>query len=80
MIWLICMRAMREATGCAEIDQPQAHPAHEILVIKHADDVLGAALRIVNRDAGVLAFDHAVQGFVEGEIARAEKKYRAARP
>jgi len=30
--------------------------------------VLGAALRVVDGDARVLAFDNAIQGFVEGEI------------
>ena len=54
--------------GLAQVDQPQTHPADQLLVIKDADDVLGAALRIVDRDAGVLAFDYAVEGFVERQI------------
>ena len=39
--------------------------------------MLGAALRIVDRDAGVLAFDHAGQGFVEREVAGQGKNVRA---
>ena len=63
--------------GLSEIAEPQAHPAHEVFVIKHTDDVLGTALRVVDRDAGVLAFDHAGQGFVEQEIGGKRKNIRA---
>ena len=71
---------MRVDVDLAEIAEAQAHPAHEIFVIEHADNVLGAALRVVDRDARVLAFDHAGQSFVEHGGRRAAKKCRGARP
>ena len=77
MIWPICMREMRVDGGLAEIAQAQAHPAHQVFVIEHADDVLGAALRIVDRDARVLAFDHAGQGFVELQVGGQRKNVGA---
>src|ERR1700691_1903568 len=57
----------------AEIDEAEAHPADEFLVIKDADDVFGATLRVVNRDTRVLPFDDAVEGFIEGEVGGQRK-------
>src|SRR5580693_7752832 len=54
--------------GLSEIDQPQPYPADQLFVIEDADDVLGAALRVVDGDARVLAFDHAVEGLVKREV------------
>ncbi len=71
---------MRDGQRLAKIDQAKPNPANELFVIKNADDVFGAALRIVNRDARVLAFDHAVEGFIEREIGGQGKNIRDGRP
>ena len=44
--------------GCWEGSQPQARPAHQILGVKHANNMFRAALRIVDRDARMLLLDH----------------------
>src|SRR5580700_11659499 len=54
--------------GLAKIAEAQTHPAHEVFVVEHADNVFGAALRIIDRDARVLAFNHAGQGFIELQV------------
>ena len=48
--------------------QTEAHPAHEIFGVKDADDVLGAARRVVDGDAGVLLVDDAGESLVEREV------------
>ena len=48
--------------------QTQARPAHEVFGVKHSDNVFGAALRIIDRNARVLIVDHARQRFVEREV------------
>src|ERR1700722_13547013 len=62
--------------GLAKIHQLEPHPADELLVIKNANNVFRPALRIVNRNARMLAFDHAVQRFVEREIGGQGKNIR----
>src|SRR5579864_153597 len=59
--------------GLAEIAEAQAHPAHEVLVVKHPHDVFRTALRIVDRNARVLSFDDAYQGIVEHQVGRQRK-------
>ena len=56
-----------------EIAEAQPHPAHEVFVVEHADNVLRAALRIVDRNARVLAFDHACQSLVELQVGGQRK-------
>src|SRR5579872_211860 len=63
--------------GLAQVAQAKAHPAHQVFVIKHSDNVLGTALRIVNRDARVLSFDHAHEGLVEHKVGGQRKNIRA---
>src|ERR1700728_2003379 len=67
-----------DARGCglAEIAEAQAHPAHEVFVIKHADDVFRTALRVEDRDARVLAFHHASQRVVEQKVSWQRKNIR----
>ena len=43
--------------GQSRIGSAEAHPAHQIFGIEHADDMFGAALRIVDRNPGVLLID-----------------------
>ena len=65
----------RDAHGerLAKIDQPKPNPTDQLLVIQYSHNMFRPALRIVNRDAGVLPFHHAVQGFIEHEIGRQGK-------
>src|SRR2546430_8709337 len=47
----------------------QAGPTHQVLGVKHSDDVFRATLRIIDRNTRVLLFDHPSQGFLQGEVA-----------
>jgi len=80
MMWTTWVREMRVARGWPRLTRRKPHPADKLFVVKDADDVLGAALRVVDGDARVLAFDNAIQGFVEGEIGGQGKKYPDGRP
>ena len=61
--------AHRERYGRLDVlVNAEAHPAHEIFGVEDSDDVFGAALRIVDGDAGVLLVDDAGQGIVEVEV------------
>ena len=66
--------------GRGAASQAIAHPAHEVLGIEHADDVLGAALRIIDRDARVLLVDHLFEGLLEGHVAGQGEDVAAAEP
>ncbi len=59
---------LRDAGSCRRscgLGQAEAHPAHQVFGIEHADDVLGAALRIVDGNARVLLINYAGEGFFE---------------
>src|SRR5215469_715550 len=59
-----------DARGCGlpEVAQAQPHPAHKVLIVENADDVFWAALRVVDRDAGMLAFDHPGKCIIELKV------------
>ncbi len=59
--------------GLAEVAEAKSHPAHEVFVVQHAHDMLGAALRVIHGDARVLAFDDAGEGVVEHEVGGQRK-------
>src|SRR6202043_1617823 len=63
--------------GLPEIAESEAHPAHEVFVVQHTDNVFGTALRIIDRDARVLPLDNASQSLVEQQVGGQRKNIRA---
>src|SRR4029077_19265611 len=59
--------------GLAEVAQTETHPAHQVLVVKDADDVLGPALRIKYWHPRVLTFHNAAESIVKLEVGRQRK-------
>ena len=53
--------------------EAQPRPTHQVLGVKHADNMFGTTLRIVDRDARVLIVDHPRQGFVQVQVGGQRK-------
>src|SRR5271167_1822108 len=67
---------MGRGSGCQGLSEAEASPSHQILGIEDSDDVLGTTQGVVDRNAGMLLFDDAGQGFVEREVAGQRKDVR----
>src|SRR5215469_15222963 len=54
--------------GLPEVAQAQSHPAHKGIIVENADDVFRAALRVVERGAGVWASDQLGKCIIELKV------------